>query len=258
VKVSALYEGKVHHTRLEPRRHDFAYRLCLLYLDLDELPQLFRGRWLWSVERWNLASFRRADYLGPSERPLKEAVLDRVEEELGRRPAGAVRMLSQLRTFGYVFNPVTFYFVHGEGGELEALVAEITNTPWRERHAYVLDTRDALGKEVLSWRFDKDFHVSPFFDMDQVYEWRFTRPGEHLEVHMTNHEAGRPVFHAGLACERRPLTGRVLAGALLRHPLQALRLHAAIYWQAARLFLKRTPFFTHPDKRPSVQDAPTS
>lgn len=256
--ASALYEGKVRHSRLAPRPHDFTYRLFMLYLDLGELPELFRRRWFWSVGRRNLAWFRRSDYLGPAEQPLKEAVLDRVEQELGRRPQGPVRMLSHVRTFGYVFNPVTFYFVHGAGDELEAIVAEITNTPWRERHAYVLDARQGGPGDELVWSFDKDFHVSPFFDMNQVYEWRFSRPAERLEVHMTNREAGRAVFHVGLSCRRRPLTGRVLAVALLRHPLLTLRLHAAIYWQAARLFWKRTPFFTHPKKRASVQDVPTS
>ena len=138
------------------------------------------------------------------------------------------------------------------------MVAEITNTPWGERHAYVLDARAGGGGEVLSWTFPKSFHVSPFFDMDQEYEWRFREPGERLEVHMTNREGGAVVFHAGLSCRRRPLTGRALAGALLKHPLISLRLHAAIYWQAARLFMKRTPFFTHPKKRAAADGMRTS
>jgi len=258
VSVSAIYEGRVEHERTGPRRHAFRNRLFLMYLDLDELPELFRGRWLWSVGRPNLVWFRRADYLGPPERELREAVLDRVEEELGRRPRGPVRMLSHLRTLGYVFNPVTFYYCHGDGeGEpLEAVVAEITNTPWRERHAYVLDVRagEAAPEDGGSWtwRFDKDFHVSPFHDMDQRYEWRFGLPGEWLEVGMTSREDGRAVFHAGLSCQRREITTRSLAAALLRHPLLTLRVHLAIYLQAARLFLKRTPFFVHPSKRTPV------
>lgn len=259
--TSAIYEGAVEHQRSGPRPHSFRQRLFLMYLDLDELPELFRGRWFWSAGRRNLVWFRRADYLGPSERPLREAVLDRVEDEIGRRPAGPLRMLTQLRTLGYVFNPVTFYYCFGEDEELEAVVAEITNTPWKERHAYVLDARDgeATGDgATLRWRFDKDFHVSPFFDMDQVYQWSFGTPGEELDVHMVNLEEGRPVFHVGLQTRRRPITARSLAGVLLRHPLLTLRVHAAIYWQAARLFLKRTPFFTHPDKRRPVEGTSTS
>ncbi|MFT7485583.1 MAG: DUF1365 family protein [Candidatus Paceibacteria bacterium] len=258
---STLYSGYVRHERLVPRPHSFRNGVQLAYLDLEEIPQLFRSRWLWSTERRNLVSFRRADYLGSPKQPLREAVLERVEEKLGRRPSGNVGLLTQLRMWGYLFNPVSFYFCHDEGGELDAIVAEITNTPWGERHAYVLDARggrEGKDRNRIRLSFKKEFHVSPFFDLDQVYEWRFSAPGEHLQVSMTNVENGRPVFHAELACERKPMTGKNMATVLLRYPFQPLRLHLAIYWQAARLYLKRTPFFTHPKKRLPVQDASIS
>ncbi len=248
--ASAIYEGTLVHRRLEPRPHAFRYRLSLLYLDLEELPALFERRWLWSARRPAPAWLRRTDYLGPSDRPLEQAVRERVERQLGHRPAGAVRVLTQPRTLGYLFNPVSFYFCHGTGGALEALVAEITNTPWGERHAYVLDARQAAGGE-RRWRFRKDFHVSPFQALEHDYDWRCDEPGERLGVRMTNLRAGRPVFQAELACRRRALDARGLRAHLVRHPLQPLRLHAAIYWQAARLFLLRTPFHAHPSKRPT-------
>lgn len=261
---SALYRGHVSHTRRVPRTHSFRIAAHFVFLDLDELSRVFRGRWLWSIERRNVASFRRADFLGDPARPLREAVLDRVEEKLGRRPAGHMGLFAQLRTFGYAFNPVSFYFCHDDQGRLDAIVAEITNTPWRERHAYVLDTREATEDTgaaggdggQFTFRFAKEFHVSPFFDLDQEYEWRFSAPGERFEISMTNFERGRAVFHAGLSCERAPITGWSLAAALVRYPLQPLRLHCAIYWQAVRLWLKRTPFFTHPSHRLGAQDAP--
>jgi len=230
----------------------FRYGLHLFGLDLDELHEVFAGRWLWSVERSNLFGFRRADFLGDPDQPLDEAVRERVAEHLGRQPAGRITLVAQLRTLGYVFNPVCFYLCRDAAGELDAIVAEITNTPWGERHAYVLDAaaaRPGSDEGEYVFRFDKDFHVSPFFDLDQVYEWRFLVEGERLRISMTNHENGRAVFHAGYQGERRPLTGRELARATLLQPLQPLRMHAAIYWQAARLWVKRTPFFTHPDKR---------
>lgn len=254
---SCLYRATVRHRREGPRPHEFRYGVRFVYLDLGELDEVFRGRWLWSVERPNLVSFRRADYLGDPETPLREAVLDRVEAELGRRPTGSVAVLTQLRTAGYLFNPVSFYYCRDESGALDAIVAEITNTPWKERHAYVLDAQACEGDRAR-FRFSKAFHVSPFFDMDQVYEWEFTDAGEEVAVSMTNVEDGRPVFRAGLTGERRPVTFASLAGALLASPLQPLRVHAAIYWQAARLWLKRTPFFVHPDKRAAVQETPTS
>ncbi len=249
---SALYEGAVEHRRLAPRAHGFRYRLGLLALDLDELPRVFRGRFLWSIERANAASFRRADYLGPTELPLKEAVLVRVERELGRRPAGPVTLVTQLRTFGYLFNPVSFYLCHDEHGELDAFVAEITNTPWGERFAYVLDAR---GGQRL-WRFPKRFHVSPFLPMELEYEWRLRLDERGLAVHMTDLAQGRPVFHAALELARRPIRGATLARCLLLHPLQPLGAHAAIYWQALRLWWKRTPFHAHP--APARADTRTS
>lgn len=239
---SALYEGLVAHRRLAPRAHAFRYRVGLLALDLDELPGLFRGRLLWSCERANVVSFRRADYLGPPELALKAAVLARVEAELGRRPRGPVTLLTQLRVLGYAFNPVSFYLCHDERGELDALVAEITNTPWGERFAYVLDARGGQR----AWRFPKRFHVSPFLPMELEYDWRLASDAHGLRVHMTDLAQGRPVFQAGMELTRRALDGRGLARLLVRYPLQPQRVSAAIYWQALRLWWKRTPFFPHP------------
>jgi len=243
---SALLQGQVEHRRFGEKPHAFRYRVHLALLDLDELGEVFRGRWFWSVEKPNWVSFRRRDYLGAPATPLADAVRARIAEKLGRRPLGKVQILTQLRTFGYLFNPVSFYFCYDEHGGLDAIVAEITNTPWGERHAYVLDT---AGQDDLVFRFDKDFHVSPFFDMDQVYEWRFRVGPDGMGVSMTNFEHAKVVFHVDLSLERRAIDRRSLATALVRYPLQPLRLHLAIYWHAARLFLKRVTFFTHPDKR---------
>jgi hypothetical protein len=249
---SAFLEGTVEHRRLAPRAHAFRYHLGLFALDVAELPTLFRGRLFFGHEARRLASFRRADYLGPRELALDEAVRARVESELGRRPAGPITLVTQLRFLGYVFNPVSFYVCHDARGELDALVAEITNTPWGERHAYVLDA--AGGRRA--WRFPKRFHVSPFLPMELEYDWRLALDERGLAVHMTDLEGGRPVFHARLELARRPLDGRALARALVRHAFQPQRVSLAIYTQAALLWAKRTPFFTHPAKRGTESHAP--
>ncbi len=175
---SAIYRGWVRHRRHAPRRHVFRYRLFLLYLDLAELDTVFRGRWLWSTRRLALARFHRADHLGDTATPLDAAVRDLVEAQTGRRPAGPIRLLTHLRYFGYCFNPVSFYYCFdASGARVETIVAEVNNTPWGERHCYVLDeTHDAGCGDRRRYRFDKAFHVSPFMPMDLTYDWRFGSP----------------------------------------------------------------------------------
>jgi len=241
-RASAIYSGTVSHARRVPRPHGFSYRMYMLYLDLDELPRL------------GVASFSRSDFLGDPSRDLSTEVRDRVEAAFGFRPEGPVRLLTHVRSLGYVFNPVSFYFCFDAGGEvLRAVVAEITNTPWKERHAYVL----AAGPDGASATFDKQFHVSPFFPMEQTYEWRLGVPGEQLRVEMVNREKGAEVFRAGLALRRSAWSAGALRRAALLQPLMAWKVHAAIHWQALRLWVKGVPFHVHPGKR-AAQAAPRS
>lgn len=248
---SAVYSGRVYHSRYAPKPHRFSYSMFQLLLDLDEVETAFGDAWLWSHERWNIASFRRKHFLGPPEVPLKQAVRARVEAHLGAPPPdGRIELLTHVAFLGYCFNPVSFYYLYEEDGEtLHSVVAEITNTPWKERHQYVLAASEgALEDEWWVWRFKKDFHVSPFFEMDHLYRWRFTPPGPTLKVDMENRleGSGERVFDATLDLERRPLSPAELRRCLLRHPWMTGKVHAAIYWQALRLLLKRTPFFSHP------------
>ncbi len=247
---SAVYEGVVRHRRHAPHPHAFSYRMAQLYLDLDEVDRVFTQRWLWSAGHRNVAEFRRSDYLGPTDIPLAEAVRQRVATATGERPDGPIRLLTHLRYGGFVFNPVSFYYCYAaDGVTLTTVLAEITNTPWKERHAYVLPMADAhTSGRSLHWTFAKTFHVSPFMPMDCGYDWRFTVPGENLLVHMNVTREAQRAFDVTLKLQRLPLTSRSLARVLWRFPLMTAQVVGAIHWQALRLWLKRNPVHDHPSR----------
>jgi len=244
---SCLYEGRVSHRRFTPREHAFEYRLFMVYLDLSELGTVFRGRWLWSTAGPAVARFARADHLGDPGVPLDQAVRDLVESRTNVRPPGPIRLLTHLRYFGYCFNPASFYYCFDEtGDQLQAIVVEVNNTPWGERHCYVLTCDGAGEGGHVRFARGKEFHVSPFMPMDIDYDWRFGVPGRKLAVHMQNMRDGDKVFDATLSLEQRPVSGANLASVLVRFPFMTARVIAAIYWQAFRLLMKRTPLYTHP------------
>jgi uncharacterized protein len=226
----------------------------MLYLDLDELPVLFRGRWLWSASRPAIARFRRRDHLGDDSVDLASAVRDFVRNEAGVVLSGPIRLLTNLRYFGYGFNPVSFYYCFDASGErLEVIVAEVNNTPWGEQYCYILPESLNRGDERRKrYLLDKRIHVSPFMPMNLDYDWRFTLPGDKLVVHMRSFQHGEKLFDASLSLAQRPLKGGTLSVALIRYPFLTAKIIVAIYYQALRLWLKGTPFFSHPDQ----QEAP--
>jgi uncharacterized protein len=247
---SALYEGTLSHQRLGPHRHAFAVRVAMPYLDLDELDYVFARHPLWSVERPNAVSFRRADFLGDPAVPLATVVRDVVEARTGRRPTGPVRMLAHVRTWGWVFNPIAIYFCMDESGRrVETLVLDVTNTPWHEHHAYVIDGGEG------EHRFPKELHVSPFFGMDHAYRLRISEPGDQLRVRLALLEGSDVAFDASLVLRRREVTRASLGRILWRYPLLTLRVSTGIYGQALRLLAKGAPIHPHPTRRQPVAEA---
>ncbi|SDW64967.1 DUF1365 domain-containing protein [Marinobacter mobilis] len=255
---SQFLTGTIRHRRFTPVEHQFCYQTGLLAIDLDEWSFIDRvSTWL-SRERFNWTSLHRSDYFQPGKTSLKAAVTDWVEETTGWRPDGRIELVTHPRYLGHAFNPVSFYFCFPRDADLSngsvprVILAEITNTPWHEKHLYCLeaDRADTAGDcwQTLRFRFPKAFHVSPFNSMDQDYQWLFAFKAGQLLVHMNVYEGQTRVFDSTLNVDRTTLSANTYRTFLHRFPVESLRVVAGIYWQALRLKLKGARFHSHPGK----------
>ncbi len=245
---SCIYTGEVRHRRYLPRSHVFNYSLFMMYLDLDELDTIFHGRWLWSKDRIALARFRREDHLGDPKQPLSEAVRDAVEKHTKIRPAGPIRLLTHLRYFGFVINPVSFYYCFSQDGtQIETVLLEVHNTPWNEQHVYIeqISENDA-NRTSLKLNFSKVFHVSPFMAMEMNYQGIMNKPGNSLVVHLENIEHNLKIFDATLMMKRKAITTASLNSMLFLFPFMTMKVLFAIYFEALRLWWKKIPYCPHP------------
>ena len=248
---SGIYEGFVTHRRHAAGAtgnvaHGFRYPLSLPYLFLDELDDVAARHPMWSVHRPNAVWFRRSDYLGDPAVALDTAVRDAAEEHLGRRPPGPIAMLGHLRTWGWLFNPVTFYFCFNpDAMQVDAVVAEVTNTPWHERHVYAVDGGPVDGSPA-EHRFAKAMHVSPFLGMDHDYLMSWSMSQERISVRLGTRRGSDRLLDTSLALHRREPTRRELGRLVWRRPLQTYGVSAGIYRQALALARKGAPFHPHP------------
>ncbi len=244
---SCIFKGLVSHRRFQPRSNSFSYQLFMLYLDLDELDTVFDRYWFWSSKRFSPAWFRRKDHLFDSNIDIRDEIKNIVKSKTGKNPEGPIRLLTHLRYFGYCFNPISLYYCFDrQDSKIEYIVAEVHNTPWNERHCYVLANNQNDGNQKkMCFKKDKTFHVSPFMDKNMVYEWTLTEPNELLLVNIKNMRGSNKLFDATLNLKRAPINSFELASVLIGFPFMTVKIIALIYYQALKIWLKKIPYVPH-------------
>ena len=241
---SCIYKGRVRHQRYAPRAHAFTYSLFMMYVDLDELPTLFDKNLLWAVNKPNLASFHRKDHHGDN-LSLADSIRALVFKQTGDKAEGSIRLLTHFRYFGYTFNPLSMYFCFDAANEnVTHIVAEVMNTPWKEQHCYVLSNKQL--DLVISTQHKKEFHVSPFMNMDMEYRWNIHTPGKHMNINIENWSDNKMIFDASMYLEKVDLTSSNLRNVLINFPLMTLKVTSMIHFEALKLWIKGIQYIPHP------------
>ncbi len=249
---SRLYAGVLRHRRTAPKPYQFTYGVFYVDLDLDEIEEVDRRIRLFSYNRRNIMSFLDRDHMAqPGER-----LRDSVRAHLARRgidpgPGGSVSLLTNTRILGYVFNPVSFYFVRDADGVMQSMIAEVHNTSG-EMHAYDLDRHPVAADDVHVSKVDKAFYVSPFIDMDARYEFRCaSNAAGDWDIRIDEFEGDRLFFQAQLLVRPMPLTNANVARLLARYPLMTLKTIALIHWQGLKLWLRGVEYRRNPSRKAS-------
>ena len=243
---SCIYKGLVKHARLAPGPHEFTYSLFMMYVDLEELPYLFKKNRFWKINKPGIAAFHRKDHYGDTNKTLIDEIKTLVKNEKNIEIDGPIRLLTHFRYFGYIFNPLCLYFCFNKAEtEIVSIVAEVMNTPWRERHCYVIPNLNS-NQERITYTHSKAFHVSPFMQMDMKYKWSIQSPENNLSINIENWQDNTKVFDANMWLERTELNKKNLLKALLNFPLMTLKVTSAIYFEALKLWIKGNKYIPHP------------
>ncbi|WP_394205669.1 DUF1365 domain-containing protein [Shewanella waksmanii] len=236
---SAVYRGEVRHRRFGDRPHRFNYGMYMMAIDLDELDVVCRTSRVFGTRWFNPIRFQEKDYLKSEPGELKQRISNKVAQLGGHWQGEKVVMMAQCRCLGLYFSPINFYFCYDNNDVCKYMLAEVSNTPWNQRHYYLVDLEGDC-------KTDKVFHVSPFMEMDMQYHWKIVAPEHKVMVHIENHQHSK-VFDATLAMTREEITPGSLLKTWLSTPMMTGKMIAGIYWQALKLFCKRVPFVAHPE-----------
>lgn len=244
---AVLYPGEVMHARLKPFGHRFVYSVFSLLIDIDRLAEADKASPLFSVNRSNLACFRESDHVDEIGQPIRQFVDNLLANAGVIGPTGRVLLLCYPRIFGYVFNPISVYFVYGkDNDDLVAVIYAVRNT-FGERHTYVAPIRRGeLGPAGVRQERTKIFHVSPFIDMGARYHFRVLPPGRIVRLRIHETENGEPLLAATFVGTAKPLATSTLAACLLKIPFMTWKIMVGIHWEALKIWLKGAKFHKSP------------
>lgn len=247
---SCLYEYTVMHHRLEPKKHRFVYNVFMFSLDLDEIDTLCEKLFLFSRNRFNVFNFRDTDHLSLGKENVKENIFEYLRQNGIALNKGKIILVTNLRTFGYVFNPVSFYFCFDENGNPICAIPEVGNT-FGEMKPYLLKEEDKTASGFRKM-MTKYFYVSPFIELDTEFDFQLNIPNEKLQIVISDYAKGKKMFLSSLVGTRKELTNARLLWYTFRFPLITLQVITLIHWQALKLYLKKLPFLRKNDN-PELQ-----
>ena len=242
---SALYVGTLRHRRFQPVPHEFMYPLFMSFLDIDRIPELMKISPFAGYDRWNWTSFNNRDYFGNVRMPLRDRLRADAEANGVELPEGKIFLLTHLRYFGYVFNPVSFFYCYDRNDSLLTVLAAVNNT-FGETHNYWLKSPLQALENSWSYEVTKAFHVSTFLGMNCHYRFTFSDPAASIVVQTNVAGEDGLLFDSSLKLQRETWSRANLHRVLLRYPFMTLRVIAGIHWQAARLYFKNVPVSNHP------------
>lgn len=235
------------HNRLAPKKNRFHYSVFMFYLDLDEIDGIAKKLRLLSRNRFNVFNFRDRDHLQlPKEAPdtrknVKQQITDYLRSHNVELGNGKIMLLTNLCTFGYQFNPVSFYYCFDESGAPICSVVEVCNT-FHEMKPYFI-SKDQLTGNRFHLNTTKYFYVSPFIDMDTNFDFNLSIPGEKLNIKIDDYKEGERFFISTLTGKRKGLTDLRLLWYMLRFPFITLKVIILIHWQALILWRKKIPYY---------------
>jgi uncharacterized protein len=237
-----IFAGRVVHKRLRPKRHGLSYRVFTLLLDVDQLDAVARRCRLFSRNRFNVFSFHDKDH-GPGDGTAIKDVAVQCLLNAGRPFENRrIFLLTYPRVFGYVFSPLSVFYVYAPDGGLETLIYEVNNT-FGERTSYVVAAGEIASGGVYAQACTKEMHVSPFASGVGGYKFRVIDPGREAVVAVLLSDADGALIKTHFRGASETLNDRALAGLLVRYPLFTLKVIAAIHYEALKLWLKGVPLF---------------